>query len=296
MIKAPRLTPGGTIGLCSPSHIAKPEEYRQIIDTFRRKGYSVREGNNLYKATYGYLASPQERAADFNQLIDDPEVELVMFGGGEGSVELLPYLDFDNMARHPKLILSYSDGTTILNDIWAKTGLETYYGQSPNMYTDLRCYDYEQFLWHMADGHVTQHVPNSPWLTQTHGTARGILTGGYTRNFALLLGSPYFSWEPDGRYLLFLEDHEQFGAVDYVSAMLANIEQSPFISTVTGLIFGHYSALPCRQLLNRLERFGKDHKIPVVYCDDFGHGSNHAILPIGHMAELDTEPCRLRYV
>lgn len=295
-MKAPRLTPGGMIGLCSPSHIAKPEEYGQIIRIFQRKGYSVREAHNLYKATYGYLATPKERAADFNQLVCDPEVELVMFGGGEGSVELLPYLDFDNIRKHPKLFLSYSDGTTILNTIWSKTGLETYYGQSPNMYGDLRCYDYEQFLKHMVDGDVTQHVPNSPWLVQSHGTAKGILTGGYTRNFAMLLGSPYFSWDPDGQYLLFLEDHEQFGAMDYVSAMLANIEQSPFISTVTGLIFGHYSAPPSEQLLTRLELFGKEHGIPVVYCDDFGHGNNHAILPIGHMAELCTEPCCLRYL
>lgn len=28
--------------------------------------------------------------------------------------------------------------------------------------------------------------------------------------------------------------------------------------------------------------------IPIVYCDDFGHGANHAIFPIGGEAFLDT--------
>lgn len=38
-----------------------------------------------------------------------------------------------------------------------------------------------------------------------------------------------------------------------------------------------------------MERFGKKYSIPVAYCDDFGHGSNHAIFPIGRGAVLDTE-------
>ncbi|MBD5488573.1 MAG: hypothetical protein HDR13_07230 [Lachnospiraceae bacterium] len=31
----------------------------------------------------------------------------------------------------------------------------------------------------------------------------------------------------------------------------------------------------------------KKYSIPVAYCDDFGHGSNHAIFPIGRKAVLD---------
>ncbi len=38
-----------------------------------------------------------------------------------------------------------------------------------------------------------------------------------------------------------------------------------------------------------MERFGKRYSIPVAYCDDFGHGSNHAIFPIGRGAVLDTK-------
>ena len=43
------------------------------------------------------------------------------------------------------------------------------------------------------------------------------------------------------KYILFLEDHEKFGGVDYVSAMLSHIEQNDFIHSVSGLIFGNYS-------------------------------------------------------
>ena len=288
-MKAPALRPGGTIGICSPSHIAEYWDYQNIINAIRSKGFQVREADNLYKDTYGYLATPQERAADFNQLIADPEVELILFGGGEGANELLPYIDFENIKRHPKRIVSYSDGTFLLNLIWAQTGLETYYGQAPHNFLDMTWYDEKHFFEHMVYECMREHVANSEWKVQTHGRAEGILIGGYARNFAMILGSKYMPVDYAQKYILFVEDHESFGGVDYVSAMLTHIEQDPFMDCVTGVIFGNYSGNENWQLLWRLQRLGEERQIPVVYCDDFGHGWNHAIMPIGRKASLDTE-------
>ena len=288
-MKAPALRPGGTIGICSPSHIAEYWDYQNIINAIRSKGFQVREADNLYKDTYGYLATPQERAADFNQLIADPEVELILFGGGEGANELLPYIDFEIIKRHPKRIVSYSDGTFLLNPIWAQTGLETYYGQAPHNFLDMTWYDEKHFFEHMVYDCMREHVANSEWKVQTHGRAEGILIGGYARNFAMILGSKYMPVDYAQKYILFVEDHESFGGVDYVSAMLTHIEQDPFMDCVTGVIFGNYSGNENWQLLWRLQRLGEERQIPVVYCDDFGHGWNHAIMPIGRKASLDTE-------
>ena len=71
---------------------------------------------------------------------------------------------------------------------------------------------------------------------------------------------------------------------------LTCIGQSRLMEQVTGLLFGHYSDdIPSLSLLFAiLERFGKNYKIPIAYCDDFGHGVNHAIFPIGREAFLDT--------
>lgn len=286
---APYLSPNGVIGICSPSHVANYKEYQHTIEAIRKKGYDVREADNLYKNTYGYLATPQEQADDFNQLIADTEVQLILFGGGEGSNELLPYIDFELIRQNPKRICSFSDGTTILDAVWALTGLETYYGQAPYLFDNFSEYDETQFRSHIVTGKAKKHIPNSNWQVQTVGKAEGILIGGYARNFAMLLGSRYFPIDMKEKYILFIEDHEMFGGVDYVSAMLSHIEQHDFMQAVNGLIFGHYSENSHPELLSRLKRLGKKYQIPVVYCDDFGHGVNHAILPIGRMAKIDTE-------
>ena len=295
-MRAPCLPPGGLIGICSPSHVAERQRYQRIEAGIRSLGFQVKEAHNLYRDTYGYSATPEERAADFHQLVLDDAVGLIFFGGGEGSNELLPLLDFDAIRRHPKRIASFSDGTTLLCAIWANTGLETYYGPAPGCFEALNDYDREQFLRRLVRDDPPCHLAAGPWRTLVSGQAEGTLVGGYTRNFALLLGSGYFPCSLEEKHILFLEDHEQFGGVDYVSAMISHMEQSGFFRTVTGVLFGHYALTPPPELLARLTRLGEKHRIPVAYCDDFGHGEYHAILPLGRRARLDTQAQTLSYL
>lgn len=283
-----RLRLGDTIGIISPSHAAVKEQYAPMLYELRRLGFKVKEGANLYKTTDGYMASAQERADDLNAMIADPEVKLILFGGGEAGCEAVPLIDFEAIRRHPKLLLSYSDSTTILCDIYMQTGLTTYYGQSVGTFGDLRAYDWEQFAAHIMRMDAARHVSAAPWRVQTRGTARGRLIGGYAGNFALMVNDRYFRVAPDEKYILFLEDHEKFGPVSRVSALLSVIEQSAFINQVSGLLFGHFSRDEQPDLYARIRRFGQAHGIPSAYCDDFGHGVHHAIFPYGAMAELDT--------
>ncbi len=284
---AERLKPGDAIGLVAPSHVATREHYAPILAGLESAGYRVKTGENLYKATYGYAATPEERAADFSQMAADPDVRLVFFGGGEGGNEILPLIDYGLIAQNPKLYLSYSDGTDILLAIHEKTGLQTYYGQTPGLFADISDYDASQFRRHMIAGNVSRQVGNSPWRGVCPGRAEGTLVGGYLGNFAYLLGTRFFSWNEKERYVLFLEDHEVFSSMDRLSALLARVEQSPFMPCAAGLLFGHYSENEPPELCERLARLGEKWHIPVAHCDDFGHGKNHAIFPIGARATLD---------
>jgi len=150
-MQAKRLPLGGTIGIFCPSHVAIPERYARQIAGIERMGFSVKLGENFYKDTWGYSASAQERADDFNALVADGSVDAILFNGGSGAAEILPFLDYENIRRNPKRIGSYSDGTTILNAIHAQTGLVTYYGTSPGIFDDLRHYDYAQFCAHFVE-------------------------------------------------------------------------------------------------------------------------------------------------
>jgi len=255
-----------------------------------RNGFKIKLGDNFTKNTYGYAASAEERAADLNAFVADDSVQMILFSGGESAVEILPLIDYENIRRNPKLFSSYSDGTSILNAIHSQTGLITYYGFGAGQFLDLRYYDYMQFCSHFVEGYSAEKfVSDSKWKTLRGGNCEGTLIGGYTSLFGLMLANQYFKYDTDKKYLLFLEDHEKFSNIGAVSTYLAFIGQSEFMRNVSGLIFGHYTVNVPDDLLRCLERFGIKHNIPLVYTDDFGHGTRHAILPIGVTAKLDAD-------
>jgi muramoyltetrapeptide carboxypeptidase len=287
---AKRLLKDGTIGVFCPSHIANMERYAPIIAAIERLGFNIKIGANVHKDTYGYAASAEERAADLNALVADDSVQMVLFSGGESAAEILPLIDYDNIRRNPKLFSNYSDGTSILNAIYAQTGLVTYYGIGVSDFADLRHYDYMQFCAHFVDGYSAEKFVNdSKWITLRGGICEGTLIGGYTPLFALMLANQYFKYDSNKKYLIFLENLEKAASVGTIATMLAFIGQSAFMRNVAGLIFGHYSVNVPEAFLRCLERFGEKYNIPVVYTDDFGHGTRHAILPIGVTARLDAD-------
>ena len=164
-----------------------------------------------------------------------------------------------------------------------------YYGTAPASFGDLRHYDYTQFCAHFVEGYSAgQFEPNSERKTLHGGQCEGMLIGGYTTLFALMIPNKYLGLKEQD-YILFLESHEKYGTIGITAEELAFIEQTSFMSNVKGLIFGHYSVEAPHDLWHCLERFGKRHNVPVLYTDDFGHGTRHGILPIGMQARLDAD-------
>jgi len=288
---------GDTIGICSPSHIADPEKYKDYIAYIEALGYAVKTADNLYKSTYGYLASERERADDFNQLIADETVKMILFGGGDGGLEVLPLLDYEAIKQNPKILCSYSDGTSILNAVHSKTGLVTFYGQAPWLFPGRSAHDAAHFDAHVVNGPAQVFQKSGPWQTLRPGACEGKLIGGYPRNLALMLNTDYLVFDPWEKYVLFMEDHESISSVACLSMYISCLEQNAFMNQVTGVLFGQYADTPNPALTARLTRLGETFGIPVAYCDDFGHGDHyHGILPIGRMARLDATAQNLTFL
>ena len=152
---------GDVIGIISPSWVADRNDYEKYAKGIESLGFRVKFGRNIYKDTYRYTASTEERADDLNGMIYDDNIRMVFFGGGYGSVDLLPYIDYNKIKENPKLFLSYSDGTSILNAIYAQTGIMTYYGQTPGLFDNISEYDKKQFISQLIDGNVTDFISNS---------------------------------------------------------------------------------------------------------------------------------------
>lgn len=284
----PALKQGDTIGLVSPCYVIQPEKIEKVVHTLKSLGYHVKMGKYLFSETNEYAGSVEERVEDFNTMIADPQVKAVLFGGGEVGNEILPYIDYQQIAAHPKALFSYSDGTSILNAVHSQTGLITFYGASPRTFMEADPYNLRSFR-QRASTLECNYEKSSEWRVIHSGSCKGTLTGGYLVNYASLFGTPYFRLTEDKPYVLFVEDHIMFSQPAVVSKWFSNLEMYGGMKNVKGMIMGHYSEEEYPVLDAILKRIGEKYQIPVVRCEDFGHGRYNAVLPIGVECMLDTE-------
>lgn len=121
-----------TVGVFSssvPISATVPVRYQRGREYLASKGIRVLDGA-LFGRRDGYRSgSIRERAEEFNQLLYNEDVQILMASiGGNNSNSLLPYIDYDYLKKHPKIIIGYSDTTALLLGIYEKTGLVTFYG------------------------------------------------------------------------------------------------------------------------------------------------------------------------
>lgn len=288
-MKPQSLRYGDTIGFIAPCYAMMPERMNNgLVQTIEDLGFRVKMSSNFYSTAWGFAGSDVERAVDFHEMLLDPEVKMILFGGGEVGNEILPLIDWDIVRDHPKILCSYSDGTTILNAVTSRTGLVTFYGASPRTFDGLSAYNRQSFEQRLMYGGTT-HEKGSTWRTVRGGKCEGILTGGYLVNYAVMLSGEYFHIDRTKPHLLLIEDHEKFSSPAVLSKYFSHIGQSGIMDCVTGLLFGHYSTEENEQVDEILRRFADKYNIPAVHCEDFGHGANNAIFPLGAGATLDAD-------
>lgn len=119
----------GVFSASSPISATVPSRYERGKAYLESKGFRVVNGD-LYGKKDGYRSgSIRERAEEFNQLLYRDDVQILMASiGGMNSNAILPYIDYEYLKKHPKIIIGYSDITALLLGIYAKTGLVTFYG------------------------------------------------------------------------------------------------------------------------------------------------------------------------
>ena len=160
-------------------------------------------------------SSITSRVSDLHEAFLDPNVKMIISClGGFNANQILPYLDYELIANHPKIICGYSDITALLNAIYARTGLITYHGphfstfgfNKDNEYTKdalFKCIkDKKPFAVSPAQNTDKYHIIQE-------GTCEGIIIGGNLCTLNLLQGTPYM---PNIRSkILFLEDDNIMG-------------------------------------------------------------------------------------
>lgn len=124
----PKPERGDAVAVLSPSGRA-PAIFPRPVDlglTRLREEFELRPVE--YPTTRAAQATPEERAADVHAAFADQEIKAVFTTiGGEDELKVLPHLDPDLLASHPKPFFGYSDNNNLHLFMW-NLGLVSYQG------------------------------------------------------------------------------------------------------------------------------------------------------------------------
>ncbi|PIE03682.1 MAG: LD-carboxypeptidase [Acidobacteria bacterium] len=303
-IKPPRLRKGDLVSLISPAFAPYELTYVDIkIESLQAMGLKVQLSQNFYER-YGYLAgTDQQRADDVNAAFADRDVKAVIsHSGGWGCARILPFLDYETMKQNPKVLLGFSDNTSLLNAVYAKTGLITMHGPAPRNrvsaeYTRRLLFDGEKMTLRNPVDYKENLAPTAHRITVIHpGKARGRLVGGNLSVLSAIAGTPYF---PDLKScILFLEDVEE--QIYRVDRMLTQLKLAGALDHISGFVFGRCSRCGPGERYGSLtlDELFHDHirplGIPAFHGFMVGHIKNQFTLPIGVEMEMDAEQGTLK--
>jgi len=285
-------------------------------------------------ATFLY-SNPKKRADDVNNAFADEKVKAIIATiGGDESVRILPHLDREVIRDHPKILMGYSDVTTLLT-YCTQLGLVTFHGPSimagfsqlndlPRAFKDhitdvlfnpQPTYAYQSYDVY-SDGYpdwanmgnlgkVKEPRTNSGWnWLQGNSSVKGELFGGCIEVLEFMKETPYWLsqdfWK--GR-ILFLETSEEKPSPTYVERWLRNYGMQGVFDEISALLFGRardYSDAENKRLesliLSVVAKEFNQTELPIVTNMDFGHTDPQFVLPLGINAEVDCRKKRFRLV
>ena len=293
-----KLKIGDTIGVIAPS---KPitEEYKlytnKSIKIFEDMGFKIKLSKNIYKNTYGYSATPEEKASDINEMFSNKDVKAIISAvGGDNSFNCLGLIDYENIKKNPKIICGYSDATNYLEAIYTKTGLITYHHAEM---IDLgrkseKDFQLSQFRKVLIDGTLGEVDKNKPYKSLQKGVVEGILVGGNVPSMVTLLNTEYFPDLTDK--ILFLEVYSRSTDFDLADRYLGVLKYHGVFDKIKGLWIGHYHGdTEDMKIEDVFMRNLKGYDFPILKCDDFGHDCENIVIPIGSKVRLDANNCKV---
>jgi len=271
-------------------------------------------------------AHPELRAKDLMDAFEDSSIAGIISAiGGDDTVRLLPYINYETIRNNPKIFTGFSD-TTVNHLMMYKAGLVSFYG--PTIMCDFGEYvsmhDYtaqavrdvffgdtagyeikpspvwsSDFVpWAESNMNIAKKfVPDTKGyeVIQGEGKVRGHLLGGCLDVFQMVTGTEVFpTLEQWKNAILFIETSEVKPPPEYVRWTLRNLAAQGILKVLSGIIVGKPQAEQYYEeyketILQVVTEEEKLSHLPIFYNVNFGHAIPIGVIPYGVMTELDCE-------
>ncbi len=239
----------------------------------------------IYEKEDVFSGNAKERAKALMDFYRDDEIKAIFdISGGDIANGILPYLDYGIIANSQKMFWGYSDLTTVINAIYAKTERASVLYQIRNLIYDDRECQTKNFRSTVLEG--SADLFNFPYEFIQSTKMHGIVIGGNIRCFLKLAGTKYM---PDFRdKILLLESYS--GTVAKMETYFAQLEQLGAFDKVAGILLGTFTEMEkenCKpDIVTLLQNYVKA-DLPIAMTKEIGHGVDSKAIFVGKELKLD---------
>lgn len=252
-----------------------------LADTLNELGLKPVFSDYIYaRDASGICGTAIEKASALMDFYKDPEVKVIFdVSGGDMANEILPYLDFQAIAESGKQFWGYSDLTTIINAIYAKTGKSSVLYQVRNLLYSYRERQLDDFRKTVMEGGDDLYRISYRFLQGS--CLEGIVVGGNIRCLLKLAGTPY--WPDMQDKVLLLESLG--GTVPQMVTYLSQMKQMGVFQQIKGILLGTFTKMEegnCSPAMEELVLQYAGQDIPVAKTQEIGHGADSRGIIIGN--------------
>lgn len=255
------------------------EKIKILENTLQEMGLEPVFSNYIYEKENVFSGTAQQRAqALMNFYWDDEITEIFDISGGDVANGVLPYLDYEVIANSDKRYWGYSDLTTVINGIYAKTGKASALYQIRNLiyhHKEQQIADFRNTVVEQGDDlfHIEYRFLQGEEM-------HGIVVGGNIRCFLKLAGTEYM---PDlsGKILL-LESYG--GDVAKMETYLCQLQQLGAFNKVAGILLGTFTQMEEEAYEPAMETLVQrivGSEVPIAMTRNIGHGTDAKAIMIG---------------
>ena len=274
---------GSKVGIicCSDGQsIDNRNAIKKLIEILKNIGLNPICSKIIYMKDTFFSESGKDRAEALMDFYKDDEIKGIFdISGGDIANEVLEYLDFQIIGKNNKTFFGYSDLTTIINAIYAKSKKSSCLYQVRNLiyaYSDIQISNFTKSI---IEGKNDLYDIKYNFLQGEK--LEGIVVGGNIRCFLKLAGTEYMPDFTDKILLL-----EAFnGKSSQIITYLTQLRNLNILNSVKGIIIGTFTEsdkLYGRELTYELiKKYIKNKNIPIVVTDEIGHNPNSKGIMIG---------------
>lgn len=253
--------------------------------TLQNIGLNLVFSKYIYARESVFNASSKERGEALMSFYMDEDIRAIFdISGGDVANGVLPYLDYDIIKNNHKAFFGYSDLTTIINGIYAKTGNKGYLYQVKNLIGSNGLKQIENFTDTIINNGTDLLRFNYEYIQGS--SMKGVVIGGNIRCFLKLAGTEYMP-SFKGKILM-LESLGGDAASMY--SLLNQLKQLGAFKQIAGIILGTFTNMESKGIKPTIEELLleviEDTTLPVIKTNEIGHGSDSKCIIIGKEYEF----------